>query len=222
MTTSASNSAELANAVRQFCDLIDPDTLDARQPMGPATVCGPWAVVWRLVYPRLHANATLAEAVAELLRSADVRPPNRRIADRALSANTGAYRRARTRLRPDIPDAVADRVFDTRVAATPPSFGDRRVMLRDGTTITLSPTAERRHAFPPATNGSGTSAGPVWHWVVAHEFASGCALRPETGPMYGPEALSDQVRGRVELGEGGPVVSQRLGRSVRIGATREP
>ena len=193
MTTSASNPAELANAVRQFCDRIDPDAIDARQPMGPATVYWPWVVVWLLVYQRLHANATLAEAVAELLRSADVLPPNRRIATRTLSTNTGAYSRARTRLRPDIPDAVADRVFDTLVAATPPSFGERRVMLLDGTTITRSPTAELQKAFPPATNGSGTRAGPVWHGVVAHELAGGCALRPEAGPMYGPQALSEQA-----------------------------
>ena len=193
MTTSASNPAALANAVRQFCDRIDPDAIDASQPMGPATVYSAWVVVWLLVYQRLHANATLAEAVAELLRWADVLPPNRRIAERTLSANTGAYSRARTRLRPDIPAAVAERVFDTLVAATPPSFGERRVMLLDGTTITLSPTAELQEAFPPATNGSGTSAWPVWHWVVAHELASGCALRPETGPMYGPHALSEQA-----------------------------
>jgi hypothetical protein len=191
MTTSASNPAELADAIRQFCGLLDPDAINARQPMGPATVYSPWVVVWLLVYQRLHANATLAEAVAELLRSAHLLPPNRRIAEGTLSANTGAYSQARKRLRPEIPDALADRVFDTLVAATPPSFGNRRVMIFDGTTITLRPTAELREAFPPATNGTGTSAWPIWHWVVAHELSSGCAMRPETGPMYGPRAVSE-------------------------------
>lgn len=191
MTISASDSAELSDAVRQFCGLIDPDAIDACQPMGPATVYTPWVVVWLLVYQRLHANAILAAAVAELLRSTALLPPNRRIAQRTLSANTGAYSRARKRLNPGIPDAVADHVFGTLVGATPPSFGDRRVMLLDGTTITLSPTAELGEAFPPATNGLGASAWPVWHWVVAHELGSGCATRPETGPMYGPEAVSE-------------------------------
>jgi hypothetical protein len=191
MTPSASDRVESAEALRRFCGLLDPNTINARQPMGPATVYTPWVVIWLLVYQRLHANAPLSDAVAELLRSTDVLPPNRRIDGRTLSTNTAAYSNARSRLRADIPDAVADHVFDTLAAATPPSFGDRRAFIVDGTTVTLAATAELTRAFPPATNGSGTSAWPVWHWVVAHELASGCALRPEAGPMYGPGAVSE-------------------------------
>ena len=191
MTTSTSDPVELGAALQRFRGLLDPDTINARQPMGPATVYTPWVVIWLLVYQRLHANASLADAVAELLRSTDVPPPNRRIDECTLSANTSAYSRARTRLRTDIPEQVADHVFETLVAATPPSFGARRVFIIDGTTITLAPTPELEQAFPPATNGSGTSAWPVWHWVVAHELSSGCAIRPETGPMYGPGAISE-------------------------------
>jgi hypothetical protein len=191
MTTPPPDAVELAEAVRRLCGLLDPETINARQPMGPATVYTPWVVVWLLVYQRLRANAPLADAVAELLRSTDVLPPNRRVHEHTLSANTGAYSRARSRLRADVPESVADHVFDTLVAATAPSFGNRRAFVVDGTTVTLPPTAELRAAFPPATNGTGTSAWPVWHWVVAHELASGCAVRPETGPMYGPEAVSE-------------------------------
>ena len=77
-------------------------------------------------------------------------------------------------------------MFDTLVATIPPSFGDRRVLLLDGTTITLAPTPDLTRAFPPAATGSAPSAWPVWHGVVAHELASGCGSRPEAGPMYGP------------------------------------
>lgn len=195
MTSSTSDSVELADAFRRFCGLLDPEAINARQPMGPATVYTPWVVIWLLVYQRLHANASLADAVAELLRSTDVLPSNRRVDERTLSANTSAYSNARSRLHADIPDAVADHVFETLVAATPPSFGNRRVFAVDGTTITLAPTPELERAFPPATNGSGTSAWPVWHWVVAHELSSGCMIRPETGPMYGPAALSELALG---------------------------
>ena len=191
MTPSTSDPVESAAAFRRFCGLLDPEAINARQPMGPATVYTPWVVIWLLVYQRLHANASLADAVAELLRSTDIPPPNRRIAERTLSANTSAYSSARTRLHADIPEHVADHVFETLVAATPPSFGNRRVFAVDGTTITLAPTPKLKQAFPPATNGSSTSVWPVWHWVVAHELASGCAIRPETGPMYGPEATSE-------------------------------
>lgn len=195
MTSSTSDSVELADAFRRFCGLLDPEAINARQPMGPATVYTPWVVIWLLVYQRLHANASLADAVAELLRSTDVLPSNRRVDERTLSANTSAYSSARSRLRVDIPEHVADHVFETLVAATPPSFGNRRVLAVDGTTITLAPTPKLKQAFPPATNGSGTSAWPVWHWVVAHELDSGCAIRPETGPMYGPGAISELALG---------------------------
>jgi hypothetical protein len=191
MTPSLSDSVELAAAFQRFCGLLDPEAINARQPMGPATVYTPWVVIWLLVYQRLHANASLADAVAELLRSTGVLPSNRRVDERTLSANTSAYSNARTRLRTDLPDAVADHVFDTLVAATPPSLGSRRAFIVDGTTITLAPTARLQKAFPPATNGSSTSAWPVWHWVVAHELSSGCAIRPQTGPMYGPDAISE-------------------------------
>lgn len=181
--------AELAAAGQRFAGLLDPAAINAQQPMGPATVYSPWVVVWLLVFQRLH-GASLAEAVAELLNSTDVLPANRRVAERTLSANTGAYSQARTRLDPAIPDAVADRVFRTLVDAAPPSFGGRRVFLLDGTTVTLAPTPELAAAFPPWPGPAG-SVWPVWHWVVAHELASGCAARPETGPMYGPEAVSE-------------------------------
>src|SRR5687767_15350241 len=107
MTTSTSDPIESAEVVRRFCGLLDPDAINARQPMGPATVYTPWVVIWLLVYQRLRANASLADAVAELLRSTDILPPNRRIDERTLSTNTGAYSSARKRLRTDIPDAVA-------------------------------------------------------------------------------------------------------------------
>lgn len=182
--------AESAAAWRRFAGLLDPDVINVLQPMGPATVYSPWVVVWLLVFQRLHAGASLAEAVAELLGSTDVLPAHRRVRERTLSANTGAYSRARTRLDPAIPDAIADRVFQTLADAAAPSFGDRRVFLLDGTTIALAPTPGLTAAFPPWPGPAG-SVWPVWHWVVAHELASGCAVRPETGPMYGPEAVSE-------------------------------
>ncbi|MDY3557251.1 hypothetical protein R5W24_006439 [Gemmata sp. JC717] len=66
-----------------------------------------------MVYQRLNANASLAQAVAALLGSTDLLPPNRRVTAGPPSANTAAYSQARSRLRSQIPDDVADRVFDT-------------------------------------------------------------------------------------------------------------
>jgi hypothetical protein len=189
--TAAAAGDEFARAFEQFRSLLDRDTLNALQPSGPAAVYSTWVVVWLLVYQRLHANAPLRDAVAELLRSADCLPPHRRLAEGTLSANTAAYSRARSRLDPLVAEQVADHVYHTLVAATPPSWGDRRVFILDGTTLTLTPTPELKAAFPPATNQHGKSAWPVCQLLVAHELASGCAIRPETGPMYGPAAVSE-------------------------------
>ena len=61
----------------------------------------------------------------------------------------------------------------------------------DGTTMALAPEKELRKAFPPASNQHGTSVWPVAQLTVLHELASGCALMPEVGPMYGPNAVSE-------------------------------
>lgn len=182
---------ELADALEQFRTLLDPDAVDALQPLGPAALYTPWVVVWLMVYQRLHANAPLRDAVAELLRRTDHLPDNRRVREQTLSANTATYSRARSRLESHVSEHVADHVFGTLVGACPPSWQGRRVFILDGTTITLAPTEELRAAFPPATNQYGPSAWPVCQLLVAHELASGCALRPEIGPMYGPQAQSE-------------------------------
>ena len=80
----------LAAALRQLQDLLDPDAINARQAHAPHTLSTPWVVVWLLVYQRLHANASLQDAVGELLRSADQLPPHRRIREDTLSGRTGA------------------------------------------------------------------------------------------------------------------------------------
>ncbi len=195
---------DLAAALDQFRTLLDPAAVDALQAFGPAAVYTPWVVVWLLVYQRLHANAPLRDAVAELVGSADVLPAHRRdhrrVREHTLSANTAAYSQARSRLGGHVTDHVADHVCGTLVAAHPPSWRDRRVFTVDGTTVPLAPTAELRAAFPPATNQHGTSAWPVAQLVVAHELASGCAVRPEVGPMYGPKAVSEQALAERLLG----------------------
>ena len=88
---------ELAQGCGPFHTLLDRDTLNALQPVGPAAVYTPWVVVWLFVYQRLHANASLRDAVTELLAAVDGLPPHRRVLEQTLSANTGAYSRARTR-----------------------------------------------------------------------------------------------------------------------------
>jgi len=173
---------EFADAFHHFRKLLDRDQLDALQPHGPAAVYTTSVIVWLLVYQRLHANASLAEAVMHLLKEDE---------SLGLSANTGGYSRARKRLLPSVADTVADRVFHTLTALTPPAFAGRRVFILDGTTLSFAPTSALRAAFPPPTNQHGESVWPVALMVVAHELVSGCAARPELGPHHGPDATSE-------------------------------
>ena len=200
------SSPELADALNRFRNLFDPEEINARQAHGANTVYTPWVVVWLLVYQRLQGNASLNEAVDEFLRianplplkrpSVDSLPLNRRIDEDTLSANSGAYSRARTRLEAQVADDIADHVFDTLMKATPPSWQKRRVFMIDGTTSKLTPNAALPALYPPASNQHGLGVWPIVHWAVAHELSSGCAVRPETGAMYGPNAV-----GEVELAQ---------------------
>lgn len=182
---------ELEAALAQFRSLLDRDQIDARQEHPPTTIYTPWVVVWLMVYQRLHANASLSQAVDELFRLKDHLPRNRRITEATLSTNTGSYSQARSRLHPEVAEAVADHVFQTLMESAPPSWEGRRVFILDGTTSALASVPRLRQEFPPATNQHRKSPWPILHWAVAHELSSGCALRPEIGAKYGSTAVSE-------------------------------
>jgi hypothetical protein len=179
-------------AFARFRELIDADRLDALQPLGPQAVYTTAITVWLLIYQRLNAGGSLLDAVHELLHTdAALLPDNRRVRERTLSNNTGAYGRARQRLKCEVTDAVAEHLFNSLVASFPPSLAGRRAFLWDGTTIALAPTTALRQAFPPASNQHGESTWPIAHLLVAHELESGCALLPELGAKFGPPAQSE-------------------------------
>jgi hypothetical protein len=182
---------ELAAALAQFRTLIDPELIEALQPSGPTMVYTPCVTVWLLVYQRLHQNASLQTAVAELVKVVGTLSSNKRVREGTLSSNTGAYSRARSRLDRAVTEAVADHVFTTIVAATPPSFGDRRVFVLDGTTLALQSHEALRTQWPAGKNQHGPGVWQICHLVLAHELASGAAMRPEVGAMYGPAAASE-------------------------------
>jgi hypothetical protein len=182
---------ELETALGRFRSLLDREEIDARQEHPPSAIYTPWVVVWLMVYQRLHANASLSDAVGELFRLKDHLPSNRRITEETLSTNTGAYSQARSRLHPEVAEAVSDHVFRTLMEGSPPAWEGRRVFLLDGTTSALASVPRLRQEFPPATNQHRPSPWPILHWAVAHELSSACALRPEIGAKYGPAAVSE-------------------------------
>ena len=192
VAVSPKQAAEFDQAFELLNMLVDLRLADELLPLGRGAIYTTSVVLWLLVYQRLHKNATLQAAVKQLLDSAsDLCSDNKRIRDKTLSASTGAYSDARQRLTMEVSEWFADSVSDSIIATSPPSLGDQRAFVFDGTTVTLAPEKALRAAFPPASNQHGEGVWPIALLLVAHELESGCALRPEVGPMYGPQAVSE-------------------------------
>jgi hypothetical protein len=176
-----------------FQQLLPPaclNDLDAKAAQAAYTA---WVVTWLLVFQRLHHNATLNDAVSEFLFRfpPQALPDCQRAQQHRLSANTGAYSLARTRLDRRVLSWATAHLYDSLIDAYPPSWGNRRAFLIDGTTIPLAPTPALQAAYPPARNQHGGSPWPILQLVVAHELQSGLAVMPACGPMYGPQAVSE-------------------------------
>lgn len=183
---------EFDKAFEQIQELVDLSQADALFPTHPNAVYTTSVVLWMLVYQRMNPDASLEAAVKKLLDSKpELLPDNKRVSEGTLSLNTGAYSRARTRLPCSVAEWFASQVSQSMIEASPASFQNRRVFMIDGTTITLAAEPELQEQYPPASNQYGEGVWPVALLVVAHELASGAALVPEVGAMYGPEAVSE-------------------------------
>lgn len=156
------------------------------------TVYTACVVLWMLVYQRLRPDASLESAVKHLLETRpNYLPDNKRLSENKLSRSTGAYSAARSRLPLEVAQWFAEEVSRAIIATTEPSFDDRRVFLIDGTTLALAAEKELQREFPPSSNQHGEGVWPIAYLTVFHELASGCALLPEVGPMYGKHAVSE-------------------------------
>jgi hypothetical protein len=145
-----------------------------------------------LVLQRLGGGLTLSAAVQELLKHhRDLLPRNRRVEEGTLSENNSAYNKARQKLPLQKVEAFSGEICDHLAANSKPVWQARRVMILDGTTITLPPTPALKKAFPPATNQHGESVWPVAMLMVASELATGCVLVPEVDAMYGENHSSE-------------------------------
>jgi hypothetical protein len=181
-----------------FHKLLPTSLLNDLDPAAPQTAYTPWIVTWLLIFQRLHGNASLNDAAAEfaLRFPAQALPDCKRAREGTLSVNSGSYSLARSRLDVRVLHWATANVFDSLVETFPPSWRDRRAFLIDGSTLPLASTPELRAAFPPAQNQHGDSHWPILHLAVAHELASGLAVVPEFGPMYGPAAVAEVALAR--------------------------
>lgn len=182
---------ELSLAMTLFQKSLGARFLDALQPVAPQAVFTTWITVWMLIYQRLHANATLAMAVGKFLESMGNLSSNKRVRDHSLSANTGGFSRARSRLDLAVAEQAADHVFESLLPAKPSLIAGRRIFTVDGTSLALSSHAKLRIQWPSNTNQHGTGAWPICHLALIHDLETGMAMRPETGAMYGANAESE-------------------------------
>lgn len=159
-------------------------------------------VLWLMIVQRLQGGAPMQAAVLELLQGlpGSFWPrPCKRIREWQehgipLSGNTGAYNQARQTLPPLVVQGSCDHIFNEliRRADSPDSGGQARAFILDGSSMRMAHTPALTGSFPPGSNQHGAGHWPVLRVLVAHDLHTGLAMRPEWGPMSGPEAVSEQ------------------------------
>lgn len=188
-----SRVGELQAAFQLLSEHVDLREVDQLAPLRGNAVYTNGLAIWMMVLQRMTPQGTLESSVKQLLDSGShLMPKNKRVLQKTLSSNTGALSKARKRVPLKIVQWLCDQVASSMIRRNPPASPDRPdVYLIDGTTLALQPTGELRQAYPPASNQYGPGVWPIVNIAVAHERRSGCALRPEIGPMYGEQAVSE-------------------------------
>jgi hypothetical protein len=175
--------------LRELVDLSEADELYPKRAQAVYTSC---VVLWMLIYQRLKPDASLESAVKHLLKTRpDYLPKNKRLSEGKLSTSTAGYSQARSDLPLEVVQWFAGEVSKAIVAESEPLLDGRSIFLLDGTTMALAPEQELQVAFPPGSNQHGEGVWPIALLTVFHELASGCALLPEMGAMYGPNSVSE-------------------------------
>jgi len=160
-------------------------------------------VMWLMIVQRLQGRGTLETAVLVVgcgLPSSFWPNPCKRLQVDAngqkprLSGNTASYNEARQTLPVSMVEQSCDWAFkqmSDQLEGTVPALG-RRAFFYDGSTLRASHNAALCAAYPPGSNQHGEGHWPLIQMVVAHDLYTGLAMRPEWGPMYGPNAVSEQ------------------------------
>jgi hypothetical protein len=153
-------------------------------------------VLWLMMLQRLHGRGTLASAVQMLLEGAagPLLSPCRRVRRKRISCRTGGYCQARQKLPKllckQVSQELVERLRTVLNSAQPE--GSANVFVLDGSSLELEHTRPLVRLYPPAQNQHGQSHWPVLRVVVLHDVETGLAQQPCWGPMYGPQAVSEQ------------------------------
>lgn len=150
-------------------------------------------VLWLMMLQRLQGRATLASGVQLLLQGA-ARPlmtACRRVRRKRISCRTGGYCQARQKLSKRLCRQVSQEIVERLREVLQPA-GQVPVFVLDGSSLELEHSRSLIRQYPPPENQHGRSHWPVLRLVVLHDVETGMAQQPCWGPMYGPEAVSEQ------------------------------
>jgi hypothetical protein len=155
--------------------------------------------VWLMIMQRLSGNGgTLAAVVSELVNGNgwDALEPCKRVREHNISISTGGFSQARLQVPVEAARRVSQHTFDQLYRVLRKQDDLRhRLFLLDGSSIELAHTNEIRKEYGLAKNQHGESHWPVMRVVVMHHVATGLALPPEYGAMYGSNAVGEQKLG---------------------------
>jgi putative transposase len=165
-------------------------------------ICNAAVVMWLMAQQRLHGNASRESGVLELGRGLPAgfwpRPCKRLLPGPEgqtpqRSGNTGSYNEARQNLPVSVVEESFDHVFEQLAAELRPGGGTEfPAYFVDGTSVRTAYSDALYEAFPPGSSQHREAHWPLLRVLVAHDLHTGLAMRPEWGPMYGPQAGSEQ------------------------------
>ena len=153
-------------------------------------------VIWMMLLQRLDQRGSQQRAVDQIAEGHLERllPDSKRVREGKISQNTGGYARACGRISLETTEQVCDEVLaELGKRIEPEAELQRPVMLLDGSSVSVEHTVGLLDAFPAGHNQHGGGHWGIVKWVALHDVHTGIALRPAWGPMYGKQAVSEQV-----------------------------
>ena len=168
------------------------------QPHGTQTKSGIYSakvVLWLMMLQRLDRRGTLACAVQLLIQGAadPLLSDCRRIRLGRISCRTGGYCQARQKFPILLCRQVTEELIERLGQVLNAGSGQTtNVYVLDGSSLELEHSPTLLKHYPPACNQHGQSHWPVLRLVVLHDVGSGLARQPHWGPMFGPQAVSEQ------------------------------
>lgn len=164
----------------------------------------PVMTIWLMMYQRISGKSSLAHALAAFQKGVGgvlMERGNRLRSE--VSISTGGLSQARTRIPEEAVEAMVDTLNETIIGShLEHLWHGRNAYVLDGTDFRALAEGDIRKEYPPSRDDKRSSSWSTIRSVIATHVITGVAVRPESGAMYGPNAvgevgLSTEVIGRL-------------------------